>query len=54
MYIDCLWVAGSFKGHGYASELLNFCIEDSKRKGKKGIQSGYRLLRSTNLLPDTA
>ena len=37
MYIDCLWVAGSFKGHGYASELLNYCIEDSKQKGKKGL-----------------
>ena len=37
MYINCLWVAGSFKGHGYASELLNFCIEDSKQKGKKGL-----------------
>ena len=37
MYINCLWVAGSFKGHGYASELLNYCIEDSKQKGKKGL-----------------
>ena len=37
MYIDCLWVAGSFKGHGYANELLNYCIEDSKQKGKKGL-----------------
>ena len=37
MYIDCLWVAGSFKGHGYSSDLLNACIEDSKRKGKKGL-----------------
>lgn len=35
MYIDCLWVAGSFKGHGYSTELLNTCIEDSKNKGKK-------------------
>ena len=26
MYIDCLWVAGSFKGHGYSSDLLNACI----------------------------
>ena len=25
MYINCLWVAGSFKGHGYASKLLNDC-----------------------------
>ncbi len=37
MYIDCLWVAGSFKGHGYSSDLLTACIEDSKSKGKKGL-----------------
>lgn len=37
MYIDCLWVSGSFKGHGYSSDLLNSCIEDSKEKGKKGV-----------------
>lgn len=37
MYIDCLWVAGSLKGHGFSSELLNMCIEDSKRKGMDGI-----------------
>ena len=37
MYIDCLWVAGSFKGHGYSSDLLNACIEDSKNKGKMGL-----------------
>ena len=37
MYIDCLWVAGSFKGNGYSTDLLNACIEDSKAKGKKGL-----------------
>lgn len=37
MYIDCLWVAGSFKGHGYSTDLLNACIEDSKSKGKVGL-----------------
>ena len=37
MYIDCLWVSGSFKGHGYSTELLDACIEDSKDKGKKGL-----------------
>ncbi len=37
MYIDCLWVSGSFKGHGYSSDLLNACIEDSKNKGKNGL-----------------
>ena len=36
-YIDCLWVSGSFKGHGYSTDLLNACIEDSKVKGKKGL-----------------
>ena len=37
MYIDCLWVSGSFKGHGYSTDLLNECIRDSKEKGKKGL-----------------
>lgn len=37
MYINCLWVAGSFKGKGYSTELLNACIEDSKAKGKRGL-----------------
>ncbi len=37
MYIDCLWVSGSFKGQGYSNDLLNRCIEDSKAKGKVGL-----------------
>ena len=37
MYIDCLWVSGSFKGHGYSNELLEACIADSKAKGKMGL-----------------
>ncbi len=37
MYIDCLWVSGSFKGHGYSTDLLNACIDDSKEKNKAGI-----------------
>ena len=37
MYIDCLWVSGSFKGHGYSTDLLNACIRDSKEKGKDGL-----------------
>lgn len=28
---------GSFKGHGYANDLLNACIADAKAKGKHGI-----------------
>ena len=37
MYIACLWVSGSFKGHGYSTDLLNACIEDSKAKGRSGL-----------------
>ena len=37
MYIDCLWVSGSLKGHGYSNDLLGECIRDSKEKGKKGL-----------------
>ena len=36
-YIDCLWVSGSFKGHGYSNDLLNECIRDSKAQGRKGL-----------------
>lgn len=37
MYIDCLWVSGAFKGHGYSNDLLEACIRDSKEKGKIGL-----------------
>ena len=37
IYINCLWVSGSFKGHGYSNDLLSECIADSKRKGKNGL-----------------
>ena len=37
IYIDCLWVSGSLKGHGYSTDLLNECIADSEAKGKKGL-----------------
>ena len=37
MYIDCLWVSGQFKGHGYSNLLLDACTRDSKAKGKKGL-----------------
>ena len=36
-YIDCLWVSGSFKGHGYSSDLLSACCKESREKGKKGL-----------------
>ncbi len=37
MYIDCLWVSGSLKGHGYAGDLLDACVRDSRSKGKTGL-----------------
>ncbi len=37
MYIDCLWVSGSFKGHGYSNDLMNACVLDSGEKGKIGL-----------------
>ena len=37
LYIDCLWVSGSMKGHGYSNDLLNECIRDGKAQGKKGL-----------------
>ena len=32
LYINCLWVSGSMKGHGYSSELLS---EGRERTGKE-------------------
>ena len=37
MCINCLWVSGQFKGHGYSTLLLDKCIEDAEEKGKKGL-----------------
>jgi len=37
IYIDCLWVAGSMKGHGYSNDLLNECVKDAGSQGKKGV-----------------
>lgn len=37
MHINCFWVSGSFKGNGYANELLERCIADAKEKGKSGL-----------------
>lgn len=37
IYINCLWVSGSMKGHGYSGDLLNECIRDAKAQGRKGL-----------------
>ncbi len=37
LHINCFWVSGAFKGHGYANDLLFACIADAKAQGKYGI-----------------
>ena len=37
LYINCLWVSGSMKGHGYSNDLLDECIRDAKAQGRKGL-----------------
>ena len=37
MHINCLWVSGSFKGHGYSNDLLAECVRDAKAQGRKGL-----------------
>ena len=37
IYINCLWVSGSMKGHGYSNDLLDACIRDAKAQGRQGL-----------------
>ncbi len=37
LYIHCLWVSGRFKGQGYGKELLEYCLDDARRRGKSGV-----------------
>ena len=35
IYINCFWIAGAMKGHGYSNDLLAECIHDAKAQEKK-------------------
>lgn len=37
IYVNCMWIAGSMKGHGYANDLLDECIRDATAQAKKGV-----------------
>lgn len=37
IFINCLWVAGQYKGQGISNLLLESCIQDAKNQGKKGL-----------------
>lgn len=39
IYINCLWIAGAMKGHGYSDDLISECIRDAKETEKK--ESAY-------------
>jgi ribosomal protein S18 acetylase RimI-like enzyme len=47
MHINCFWVSGQFKGHGYANELLQQCMDDAREKGKFGLT----VISSTKKMP---
>lgn len=36
-YIYCLWVAGDYKGKGYGSSLMQYCLADAEKNGKSGV-----------------
>lgn len=36
-YIYCLWVCAEYKGKGYGTALMDYCIRDAKENGKSGI-----------------
>ena len=37
LYINCLWIAGAMKGHGYSTDLLNECIREARAQEKNGV-----------------
>ncbi|GHS89432.1 GNAT family acetyltransferase [Bacteroidia bacterium] len=37
LLINCLWVAGQYKGKGYAKALLQSAIDDANAQGKAGL-----------------
>lgn len=37
LFINCLWVAGKYKGQGNADALLQSCIRDGREQGRAGI-----------------
>lgn len=37
LLINCFWVSGQYKGHGYAKELLRLALDDAAKQGKSGL-----------------
>lgn len=36
-FIHCLWVVGKSKGQGHAGRLLDACVADARREGRRGV-----------------
>ncbi|PXV64396.1 acetyltransferase (GNAT) family protein [Dysgonomonas alginatilytica] len=36
-YMYCLWILGNYKGKGYGTSLMKYCLADAKERGKSGI-----------------
>ena len=51
LYINCLWIAGSLKGHGYSNDLLSACILDAETQGKTAFVSSLPRAESGNSSP---
>jgi len=52
LYINCFWVSGSLKGHGYSNDLLDECIRDAKAQGRKGLCILSSVKRKKEFLSD--
>ena len=37
IYLYCLWVSGDYRGKGYGSLLMEYCLSDAREKGKSGV-----------------
>lgn len=37
LVIHCLWVSGQYAGKGHGRALLESCLEDARRQGKRGV-----------------
>ena len=46
LYINCLWIAGAMKGHGYSNDLLNACIRASASCAPRDESGNFSLIQS--------
>jgi len=37
LLINCFWVSGQYKGHGYGKTLLQYAVDDAMKQGKDGL-----------------